>query len=94
VNPSHLWIGTNDENVADKVKKGRQSRGAAHGAAVIASNPSHAVGEEHHLAKLTSRDVEEIRRLYGIGNRQVDIAETFNIAQSHISRIVRNENWT
>lgn len=27
VNPDHLWLGTNDENMADKVKKDRQTRG-------------------------------------------------------------------
>jgi hypothetical protein len=28
VNPGHLFAGTNDDNVADKMAKGRQARGA------------------------------------------------------------------
>jgi hypothetical protein len=30
VNPSHLFLGTNQDNIADKVAKGRQPRGEAH----------------------------------------------------------------
>ncbi|NOR58444.1 MAG: hypothetical protein GQ474_07975 [Sulfurimonas sp.] len=34
-NPEHLWVGTNQDNMDDKVKKGRQSRMFGE------SNPSH-----------------------------------------------------
>jgi hypothetical protein len=46
VNPNHLWLGTNADNVADKVRKGRQSRMA---------------GRQHPGAKLTEQEVIEIR---------------------------------
>lgn len=46
VNPAHLWVGTNDDNMNDKVKKGRQSR--LH-------------GETNGFSKLTEDDVKAIR---------------------------------
>jgi hypothetical protein len=35
VNPAHLFLGTQADNIDDKVKKGRQSRGENHGRAKI-----------------------------------------------------------
>jgi hypothetical protein len=46
INPDHLFLGTNAENTADKVKKGRQSRNT---------------GEKSGTAKLTWDDVKNIR---------------------------------
>jgi HNH endonuclease len=34
VNPAHLFVGTRADNMQDAMRKGRLSRGAAHGAAV------------------------------------------------------------
>lgn len=46
VTPEHLFLGTNSENVADKVRKGRQARLS---------------GEQHPSAKFTEEIVRVIR---------------------------------
>lgn len=47
VNPDHLFLGTNEDNMADMVKKGRAARMA---------------GEKHGMSKLTAQDVTRILR--------------------------------
>lgn len=81
VNPNHLFVGTAKDNSRDMVKKGR-------------NRPFHAAREENPNSKLTTEEIEEIRAAVARGNRQADVAEVFGIAQSHVSRIVRREQWT
>jgi hypothetical protein len=50
--------------------------------------------EKHWKAKLTEKDVEEIRRLYSSGLfSQTELGDEFGVAQTMISRIVLNKNW-
>lgn len=80
VNPSHLFLGTAQDNMTDKINKGRH-RGAKAGAL-------------HHLAKLTQRDVEIIRvRLAGKEN-QYTLAEEFGVSQAAISNINSGKRWS
>jgi hypothetical protein len=53
----------------------------------------YAVGEDHHLAKLTWEKVREIRRLNRLGISQMDLAVQFNVTQTNISCIMRNKTW-
>lgn len=53
VEPRHLFLGTHDDNMADKVVKGRQARGAAHGVKLR--------GERNGGAALTEAAVRAIR---------------------------------
>lgn len=78
-NPSHLFVGTNADNVADKVSKGR-----AQGT----------VGEKNRHAKLSAEQVGQVRTLYGNGGiSQTTIAAMFGVRQTQVSRIVRREEW-
>lgn len=78
VNPSHLFIGTHQDNSDDKMKKKRNK------------NP---IGEKHGMAKLKEKDVLEIRRLYKEGYSSRKIGRKFNAGKSTILRIVRRNNW-
>ncbi len=77
-NPKHLFLGTNKENMEDKVAKGRQAflRGENHGSSV-----------------LTKEQVDSIRSGYASGKRQTNLAKEFGISQPHVSSICRMERW-
>ena len=89
VNPTHLFLGTNADNRADCVAKGRQ-RGAK--------------GERNTKAKLTTEQVAEIRAAYvpapighprrGDPPRSITVlAERYGVTRSQIYHIVRGWNW-
>ena len=42
VNPLHLFLGTQADNMRDKVSKGRQARGPTHAAAIMNGRGAHA----------------------------------------------------
>lgn len=79
VNPNHLFLGTNLDNVQDKVKKGRQSR---------------LLGEANGRAVLNKQQVNQIITLYSSRKySQVQLAKMYNISKTQIGRIVRRETW-
>jgi hypothetical protein len=90
VRPSHLFLGNNDINVADKVAKGRQSRGYKHSAVMLKAA---ARGENHFKSKLTEKDVIEIARRLSLGVPKVVIAESFGVNATVIGKINRKEIW-
>lgn len=82
VNPSHLSLGTNQDNMTDMVNKGRK---------VGISRP----GEKHPNAKLTEKEVLEIRTRYtGIWGQQKQLATEYGVNFKTISDIIRNRKWT
>lgn len=50
-------------------------------------------GELHNKAKLTEKDVLEIRRLHKEGIKQTKIAEMFNVLASYINCIIKKRTW-
>ena len=76
INPDHLFLGTHQDNMDDKMSKKR--------------NPDYA-GERNPSAKLTSKQVIEIRNIEGLSQRQ--IAKIYKITQTMVGYIRRKENW-
>lgn len=69
VNPHHLRWGTNADNVADKVAKGRQARGAGHGSAKLTECTARAIfgawGVQRDIARrfgVSQQTVSAIKR--------------------------------
>jgi hypothetical protein len=82
VNPGHLFIGTNADNMADKVAKGRQSRGYQHGKNIR--------GEKHGSARLAEADVISIRA----DSRPLKkIASDFGVSRALICLIKNRKRW-
>lgn len=80
VNPEHLFLGSPEDNMQDKSKKGR-ARGQA-------------AGSEHSLAKLTDEDIVSIFELNYKGYTTVQIARSFGVDQSAISLILSGKRWS
>lgn len=78
--PSHLFLGTDGDNVRDCIAKGRMRRCPA-------------LGERASGAKMTEAKVIEIRKLAADGIRQVALAKQFGIRQCTISQIIRRDSW-
>lgn len=79
-NPAHLRLGTNADNIADMVQKGRAQR---------------RLGMSHHMAKLTDDDVHEIRRRFAYGGVSLaSLGREFGVTPQMIGHIVRRSNWT
>lgn len=79
-NPKHLTLGTHASNMADMAEKGRANNGIQH-------------GENNNNAKLTRRDVDEIRALIISGETNVSVAKKYNVTHSMISRIRNGKSW-
>ncbi len=78
-NPSHLFLGTQINNIQDMVSKGRQ-KGAP--------------GERRRNHKLTTSQVQSIREQYAAGGiTYQQLADKFGVVSRHVSDIVRGKKW-
>ena len=80
-NPAHLFLGTNKDNVTDKVNKGRHH---------TVSRP----GSKNPQSKLTETDVIEIRRMLAHGGlTQRWMAKLYKVHFSTINSIAKGNKW-
>ncbi len=82
VNPKHLFLGTQLDNMRDAKTKGR------------IKGPASLVGSANGWSKLTEKEVISIRADYAGGrysNRQ--LADKYHISRANIGRIVKRQLW-
>lgn len=73
VNPDHLWLGTDADNAADKILKGREGP----------------YSDAHPGAKLSNEKVQTIRHLYDTKQCRVnELARRYGLEQAYTSRLV------
>lgn len=79
VNPSHLFLGTPQDNVTDKIQKGRQAD--VH-------------GELNPRAKLSEEDAKTILLKHKQGMQNKTLADLYGVAPSTIYLLVSGKNWS
>ena len=85
VNPDHLYPGTQKQNMQDCVKRGRFRGGKGGG-----GSP----GERHPRAKLTEKQVLEIRAKYASGEmKSRALAKAYGVAKTTIEGVIYRYNW-
>lgn len=91
VNPLHLHLGTQGDNVRDCAAKGRIGHGPRHGTKTC---PERYRGENSSHAKITDQQVIEIRKMYipGIISQRT-IAEMYGLCQQTVHEIITNQIW-
>lgn len=80
VNPSHLFIGTNQDNQDDMERKGRRRYGVT-------------LGEDNPLTKITKAQAAEVRRLSKLGVFQKDISSITGVTKTNVGAIVQRRTW-
>lgn len=94
VNPEHLWLGTDADNNADCLAKGRGNKATGDRNGARLHPEKVAKGEAVSLAKLTEADVKRIREKYFVnGLTQKQLAKEFSVNQTAISNIIRFKTW-
>jgi HNH endonuclease len=81
VNPAHLFLGTQLDNVKDMQTKGRR-RGLRHG-----------LGAANNSAKLAEEDVRLIRERSAAGETFAAIAFDYGMTRPGITLIVKRKTW-
>lgn len=92
VNPGHLFLGTHDDNMADRSAKGRQAKGDTQGTHTCPETVLR--GSEHYAAKLTEADVLVIRARYAAGATLKGLGAEYGVDHSTIRRAVIGKTWS
>jgi hypothetical protein len=78
INPGHLFLGTQKDNMADCSRKGRTRCGTR-------------VGESNHKSKLTAQAVREIRAI--VNPNISHLAKKYGVSRHPIKLVLTGETW-
>lgn len=81
VNPAHLWAGTQADNVADMINKGREGK---YDRTIVPQKPNQ---------KITKEQAARIKMLAWSGVNQDEIAAMFGVCQASVSGIKLGKLW-
>lgn len=84
VNPAHMFLGTPRDNSRDMAAKGRSA---------TQRHPEIVRGENSSSAKLTAKDVLEIREIMSSGGSSSMLAARFGVSAGHVRRLARGKCW-
>lgn len=80
-NPAHLFLGTIQDNVDDRERKGRNKMPLSR-------------GEDHGHHKLTKEEVLEIRKIYnGRNSSYRALAKIYGVSFGEVRKIVKRQTW-
>lgn len=78
INPSHLFLGTVQDNLRDAASKGRTDK---------------RTGERNASCKLTTETILAIRESHAMGVSSYDIARKYSISHAHTRKIINRKRW-
>lgn len=78
VNPDHLWLGTNADNMADKIRKGRLSRGRDLSQTKLSEESVREIRRLYNSGEFLQRE----------------IAEKFSVSRENIGCVLRGVSWS
>ena len=85
VNPDHLELGTQADNVRDRDGRGRQAKGGR----------AARRGEANGQTKLTASRVSEIRAKYAAGGQtHLSLAAQHGLSPTHVRNIINGKRWS
>ena len=77
VNPAHLHLGTQADNMREKMERGRCSSGETHGQSKLTSDQVHQIRSSYAAGGVTQRQLSEV----------------FGVDQTLISQIINKKIW-